>query len=74
VKIILKWRLKKWGMHWIQMAQNRVKWTAPVNTIMNHLHNGEGISWQAELIVFQEGLFLQKWDMICGIRLLGLSL
>lgn len=56
------------------MAQNRVKWTAPVNTIMNHLHNGEGISWQAELIVFQEGLFLQKWDMICGIRLLGLSL
>jgi hypothetical protein len=36
-EIILKWVFKMWdgGMDWIDLAQNRGRWRALVNTIMN---------------------------------------
>jgi hypothetical protein len=37
-RIILKWIFKKWdggGMDWIDMAQDRDRWRAVVNTVMN---------------------------------------
>ena len=36
-KIILKWHFKKWdgGMEWIDLAQNRDRWRALVNTVVN---------------------------------------
>jgi hypothetical protein len=36
-RIILKWIFKKWdgGMDWIDMAQNRDRWRAVVNAVMN---------------------------------------
>jgi hypothetical protein len=35
--IILKWIFKKWdgGMDWIDMAQDRDRWQALVNAVMN---------------------------------------
>jgi hypothetical protein len=34
---ILKWIFKKQGedMEWAQLAQDRVQWQAPMNTVMN---------------------------------------
>jgi hypothetical protein len=37
-RIILKWIFKKWGggsMDWIVMAQDRDRWWALVNAVMN---------------------------------------
>jgi hypothetical protein len=34
--IMLKWTLERWGsMDWIDLAKDRDKWRALVNTIMN---------------------------------------
>jgi hypothetical protein len=38
-RIILKWIFKKWdggaGLHWIDVAQDRDRWRALVNAVMN---------------------------------------
>jgi len=36
-RLILKWIIKNWdrGMDWIDLAQDRNRWSAIVNTVMN---------------------------------------
>jgi hypothetical protein len=34
-RIILKWILKRWGLEWIQLAQNKVQWWDFVNAVMH---------------------------------------
>jgi len=59
-KIILKWIFKTWdvghGLYW--SAQNKDKWQAVVNAVMNiRFHKMRGISWLDEnRLASQEGL------------------
>jgi hypothetical protein len=36
-KIILRWVLRKWGVDWIQLAQDRAEWWALMDTVINHM-------------------------------------
>jgi hypothetical protein len=48
------------GMGWIDQAQNRDQWRAPVNTIIG-FYKLLDISWvAAQLVDFQEGLSSMK--------------
>ena len=45
------------GVDWIDLAHDRDKWRAVVNTVMNGFRKIRGISWLAEeLLAFQVGL------------------
>ena len=59
-KIILKWVLKKFvgSMNWIDLAQDRDRWWALLNAVMNLLFRQMWrISWTAEkLLASQEGI------------------
>jgi hypothetical protein len=34
-RIILRWNFRKWGYDWIELAQDRHRWRALVNVVMN---------------------------------------
>ena len=36
-RIILRWIFRKWGVDWIDLDQDRDRWRALVNTVMNLL-------------------------------------
>jgi hypothetical protein len=50
-RITLKWTFKKWdgGMEWIDLAQERNRWRAVMNAVMDfRFHKMREVSWLAE--------------------------
>ena len=45
VRIIFRWNIRKWdgGMEWIDLAQDRDRWQALINEVMNLLFPQNGV-------------------------------